>query len=123
MARCALIAGDESGESPSLTATEAFTRFVEMKALYQKERAATRRNEIMLDQLAVHMETKLMEIHQEKACCWDEHPFGAVMPHVAVSLLTLSSACTLCNAKPPSTSAPLLLMSDSSWAIDCLQLT
>lgn len=63
---CVVTAGDESGESTSLTPTEAFTRFVEMKALYQKERAATRRNEIMLDQLAVHMETKLMEIHQEK---------------------------------------------------------
>ena len=61
-----VFAAGETAESPSLTPTEAFTRFVEMKAMYQKERSLTRRNEIMMDQLAVEMETKLAAVHHQQ---------------------------------------------------------
>ena len=54
------------GEGAALTPTEAFTRFVDMKARYQKEAAVNRRNEIMMDQLAVQMEVKLSEVQEER---------------------------------------------------------
>ncbi len=55
-----------SGDVATLTPTEAFTRFVEMKARYQREAATNRRNEIMMDQLAVEMEVKLSEVQAQQ---------------------------------------------------------
>lgn len=67
MAGAGGLAGAASpGEGAALTPTEAFTRFVDMKARYQKEAAVNRRNEIMMDRLAVEMEVKLAEVQEER---------------------------------------------------------